>query len=91
MRTTLGNKAIFKSAALRKGAPLRQFNVVSYKRPGMSLSLENTTTLFPEEGGREESRRATRYLEKYSPSTQEFCPRLYQKTVPVAVNITESA
>ena len=51
----LADKTIFKSASLHKGTPLRQFNVVSYKRPEMSLSLENTTTLFPGEGGREES------------------------------------
>ena len=43
MRTILRNKTIFKSAALRKGDPLSKFNVVSYKRPGTSLSLENTT------------------------------------------------
>lgn len=43
-------------------------------------------------GGKNHAPTATRYsLEKYSPSTQAFCPRLYQKTVPVAVNISESA
>lgn len=40
-------------------------------------------------GGKNHAPTATRYsLEKYSPSTQGFCPRLYQKTVPVAVNIS---
>ena len=54
MHTTLRNKIISKSTALRKENPHPhppQFNVASDKCPGITLSFEDTTTLFPGEGG----------------------------------------
>ena len=55
-----------------------QFNVASYKRPRIRLSLEDTTTLLAVVGGRKESQWLG-CLEKSSLSVQfdqEFCPRL---------------
>ena len=53
MHTTLRNKIISKSTALRKEnphPPPPQFNVASDKCPGITLSFEDTTTLLPGEG-----------------------------------------
>ena len=51
MSTFLGNKTISKTTPLRKENPFPQFNVASYKRLGIRLSFEYTTTLLPGEGG----------------------------------------
>ena len=74
----LRNKTISKTTALRKQIFFPQFNVASYKRPRIRLSLEDTTTLLPVVGGRKESQWLG-CLEKSSLSVQfnqEFCPRL---------------
>ena len=52
MRTTLRNKTVSKSMALRKiYNPFPQSKVASYKRPGIRLSFKDTTTLLPVGGG----------------------------------------
>ena len=51
MRTTLRNKTVSKSMALRKENPFPQFKVASYKCPGIRLSFKDTTTLIPGGGG----------------------------------------
>ena len=51
MSTFLRNKTISKTTPLRDENPFPQFNVVSYKRPGMRLSFEYTTTLLSGERG----------------------------------------
>ena len=51
MRTTLRNKTVSKSMALRKYNPFPQSKVASYKRPGIRLSFKDTTTLLPVVGG----------------------------------------
>ena len=74
----LRNKTISKTTALRKQIFFPQFNVASFKRPRIRLSLEDTTTLLPVVGGRKESQWLG-CLEKSSLSVQfnqEFCPRL---------------
>ena len=57
MHTTLRNKIISKSTALRRENPHStppprppQFNVASDNCPGITLSFEDTTTLLPGEG-----------------------------------------
>ena len=57
MSTFLRNKTISKTTPLRKENPFPQFNVASYKRPGIRLSFEYTTTLLSGEG--EEGRTGT--------------------------------
>ena len=51
MSTFLRNKTISKTTPLRKENPFPQFNVASYKRPGIRLSFEFTTTLLSAERG----------------------------------------
>ena len=50
MSTFLRNKTISKTSPLRKENPFRQFNVASYKLPGIRLSFEYTTLLSGEGG-----------------------------------------
>ena len=63
---------------LQEEIPFSQFNVASYKRPGIRLSFEYTTTLLSGEGGKTGT--ATVFgkimLPKYTIS-QQFCPRLW--------------
>ena len=59
--------------------PFPQFNVASYKRPGIRLSFEYTTTPLSGEGGEGKTGTATvfrKMLPKYTIS-QQFCPRLW--------------
>ena len=51
MSTFLCNKTISKTVPLWKENPFPQFNVASYKRPGIRLFFEYTTTLLSGEGG----------------------------------------
>ena len=51
MSTFLHNKTISKTMPSQKDIPFLQFNVASYKRPGIRLSFEYTTTLLSGEGG----------------------------------------
>ena len=51
MSPFLRNKTISKTKGLRKEIPLPQFNVASYKRPGIRVSFEYITTLLSREGG----------------------------------------
>ena len=69
MSTFLGNKTISKTTPLRKENPFPQFNVASYKRPGIRLSFEYTTTLLSGEGGERRTGTATMFrkmLSKYT-------------------------
>ena len=61
MSTFLRNKTIFKTTPLRKENPFLQFNVASYKHPGIRLSFEYTTTLLSGEGGEGITGTATMY------------------------------
>ena len=65
--TFLRNKTISKTTPLRKENPFPQFNVASYKRPGIRLSFEYTTTLLSGEGG--EGR----------PGTATMCRKMFLK------------
>ena len=51
MSTFLRNNTISKMTPLWKEIPFPQFNVASYKRPGIRLSFEYITTLLSGEGG----------------------------------------
>ena len=51
MSAFLRNKTISKTTPLRKDIPFPQFNVASFKCPGIRLSFEYTTTLLSGEGG----------------------------------------
>ena len=68
--TFLCNKTISETTPLRKAEnPFPQFNVASYKRPGIRLSFEYTTTLLSGEGGEGRTGTATMFrkmLPKYS-------------------------
>ena len=69
MSTFLRNKNISKTMTLRKENPFPQFNVASYKRPGIRLPFEYTTTLLSAEGGEERTGTATmlrKMLPKYA-------------------------
>ena len=69
MPTFLCNKTITKTTPLRKENPFPQFNVASYKRPGIRLSFEYTTTLLSGEGGEGRTGTATMFrkmLSKYT-------------------------
>ena len=69
MSTFLRNKTISKTMPLRKENPFPQFNVASYKRPGIRLSFEYTTTLLSGEGGEGRTGTATMFrkmLSKYT-------------------------
>ena len=69
MYTILRNKTISKTAALSKEIPFLQFNVASYKRGGIRLSFERTTTLLPGGDGEGKSVTATMFrkmLPKYA-------------------------
>ena len=69
MPTFLRNKTISKTMPLQKEQPLPQFNVASYKRPGIRLSFKYTTTLLSGEGGEGRTGTATMFrkmLSKYT-------------------------
>ena len=69
MSTFLRNKNISKTTPLRKEKPFPQFNVASYKRPGIRLPFEYTTTLLSGEGAEERTGTATMFrkmLPKYA-------------------------
>ena len=69
MSIFLGNKTISKTTPLRKENPFPQFNVASYKRPGIRLSFEYATTLLSGEGGERRTGTATMFrkmLSKYT-------------------------
>ena len=69
MSTFLRNKTISKTTPLRKENPFPQFNVASYKRPGIRLPFEYTTTLLSGEGAEERTGTATMFrkmLPKYA-------------------------
>ena len=69
MSTFLRNKNISKTTPLRKENPFPQFNVASYKRPGIRLPFEYTTTLLSGEGAEERTGTATMFrkmLPKYA-------------------------
>ena len=63
------NKTISKTTPLRKENPFPQFNVASYKFPGIRLSFKYTTTLLSGEGGERRNSTATMFrkmLSKYT-------------------------
>ena len=63
------NKTISKTTPLRKENPFSQFNVASYKFPGIRLSFKYTTTLLSGEGGEGRTGTATMFrkmLSKYT-------------------------
>ena len=63
------NKTISKMTPLRKENPFPQFNVASYKFPGIRLSFKYTTTLLSGEGGEGRTGTATMFrkmLSKYT-------------------------
>ena len=69
MPTFLCNKTISKTTPLRKENPFPQFNVASYKCPGIRLSFKYTTTLLSGEGGEGRTGTATMFrkmLSKYT-------------------------
>ena len=69
MSTFLRNKTVSKTTPLQKEIPFPQFNVTSYKRPGIRLSFEYTTTLLSGEGGEGRTSTATvfgKVLPKYT-------------------------
>ena len=69
----------FQNDAFGERNPLPQFNVASYKCPGIRLPFEHTTTSLPGLKGEREEPVQLPCLEKCSPSTQfsqQFCPRL---------------
>ena len=69
MSTFLRNNTISEMTVLRKEIPFPQLNVASYKRPGMRLSFEYTTTLLSGEGGEGRAGTATTFrkmLGKYT-------------------------
>ena len=69
MSTLLRNKTISKTTPLRKENPFPQFNVASYKRPGIRLPFEYTTTSLSGEGAEERTGTATMFrkmLPKYA-------------------------
>ena len=72
MSTFLGNKTISKTTPLRKENPFPQFNVASYKRPGIRLSFEYTTTLLPGEGGERRIGTATMFRKRLSNFLNRF-------------------
>ena len=68
MSTFLRNKTTSKTMPLRKENPFPQFNVASYKHPGIRLSFEYTATLLSGEGGEGRASTATMFrkmLPKY--------------------------
>ena len=70
MSTFLCNKTISETTPLRKAEnPFSQFNVASYKRPGIRLSFKYTTTLLSGIGGERRTGTATMFrkmLSKYT-------------------------
>ena len=82
MSTFLRNKTISKTTPLRKENPFPQFNVASYKRPGIRLSFEYTTTLLSGEGGEERTRTATMFR-KILPKYAIFSTFLSKIVVPI--------
>ena len=63
------NKTISKTTPLRKENPFPQFNVASYKFPGIRLSFKYITTLLSGEGGERRNSTATMFrkmLSKYT-------------------------
>ena len=68
MSTFLGNKTISKTTPLRKETPSPN-SMLLYKRPGIRLSFEYTTTLLSGEGGERRTGTATMFrkmLSKYT-------------------------
>ena len=61
MSTFLRNKTISKMMPSWKEIPFPQFNVASYKCPGIRLSFEYTTTLLSGEGGEGRTSTATMF------------------------------
>ena len=57
----LCNKTISKTTGLWIEIPFPQFNVASYKRPGIRVSFEYTTTLLSREGGEGRAGTATTF------------------------------
>ena len=57
------NKTISKTTPLRKENPFPQFNVASYKFPGIRLSFKYITTLLSGEGGERRNSTATKKLD----------------------------
>ena len=82
MSTFLRNKTISKTTPLRKENPFPQFNVASYKRPGIRLSFEYTTTLLSGEGGEERTGTATMFR-KILPKYAIFSTFLSKIVVPI--------
>ena len=69
MSTFLRNKTISKTTPLRNENPFPQFNVASYKRPGIRNSFGYTTTLLSGQGGEGRIGTATMFrkmLSKYT-------------------------
>ena len=69
MSTFLWQQNYFQNDVLRRENPFPQFNVTSYKRPGIRLSFEYATTLLSGEGGERRTGTATMFrkmLSKYT-------------------------
>ena len=68
----------FSKTAPRKHISLPEVNVASYKRPRISLSLEDTTTLLPGGGGGRNGTKTMfiKILTKCAILSRLFCPRL---------------
>ena len=66
MSTFLRNKTISKTTPLRKENPFPQFNVASYKTPGIRLNFEYTTTLLSGDGGEGRTGKATMFRKMLS-------------------------
>ena len=79
MSPFLRNKTISKTTPLRNENPFPQFKVASYKRPGVRLSFEYTTTLLSGERGEGRIGTATMFrkmLSKHTIFSTAVCPRL---------------
>ena len=69
MSPFLRNKTISKTTPLRNENPFPQFDVASYKRPGIRLCFEYTTTLLSGEGGEGRIGTATMFRKMLSKCT----------------------
>ena len=79
MSPFLRNKTISKTTPLRNENPFPQFDVASYKRPGIRFSFEYTTTLLSGERGEGRIGTATMFrkmLPKHTIFSTAVCPRL---------------
>ena len=74
MSTFLWQQNYFQNV-LRRENPFHQFNVASYKRPGIRLSFEYTT-LLSGKGGRTGTATMFRKMPPSIQFSQQFCPRL---------------